>query len=77
MNRISRNGHDPIINVDQVDAIERAIRSRKPGRYHVDEVGSDPLPSGHTSRRRGIGIKRGDWTVIIDRDAWPAGSARP
>jgi hypothetical protein len=49
MYRISRNGHELIVDVDQVDAIEPAIRSSKPGRYHVDEISSDPLPgSGDT-----------------------------
>ena len=38
MYRISRNGHEPIIDVDQVEAIEPAIRSSEPGRYHVDEI---------------------------------------
>ena len=47
-----------IIDVDQVEAIEPAIRSSEPGRYHVDEISADPMPSGHTSRRWGVGIKR-------------------
>jgi hypothetical protein len=38
MLRISRNGQEPIIDVDQVEAIEPAIRSSEPGRYHVDEI---------------------------------------
>ncbi len=29
MYRISRNGHEPIFNVDQVEAIEFVIRSSK------------------------------------------------
>ena len=32
MYRISRNGHDPIVDVDRVEALEHTIRSRKPGR---------------------------------------------
>jgi hypothetical protein len=57
MYRISRNGHDPIIDVDQVEAIDPAIRSSDPGRNHVDEISADPLPSGHISRRWGVGIR--------------------
>jgi len=71
MYRISRNGQEPIIDVDQVEAIEPAIRSSAPGRYHVDEISRDPLPRGHTSRRLGVGIKRHDGTVTLDRDPWP------
>jgi hypothetical protein len=70
MHRIIRNGHEPIIDVDQVEAIEPVIRSSEPGRYHVDEVSSEPLPSGHTSRRCGVGIKRNDGSVTMDRDPW-------
>lgn len=51
MNRISQNGQGPIVDVDQVKAIEPSIRSNEPGRYQIDEISADPLPSGHTSRR--------------------------
>jgi hypothetical protein len=54
--RISRSGHEPIMDVDQVEAIKPAIRSSEPGRYHVDEISADLLPSGHSSRRWGVGI---------------------
>ena len=72
MYRISRNGQEPIVDVDQVEAIEPVIRSSEPGRYHVDEISADPLPSGHTSRRWGVGIKRADGTVVIEPDPWDA-----
>jgi len=51
MYRISGNGQEPIVDVDLVEAIEPVMRSNKPGRYHVGEISSEPLPSGHTSRR--------------------------
>jgi hypothetical protein len=70
MFRTSQNGQEPIIDVDSVDEIEPAIRSSAPGRYHVDQIERDPLPSGHTSRRRGIGIERADGTVVLDPDPW-------
>jgi hypothetical protein len=63
MYRISRNGIDPIVDVDHVEAIEPAIRSSEPGRYHVDEMSADPLPSGQTSRLWGIVIKSRDGAV--------------
>ena len=56
MYRISRNGQEPVIDVDQVEAIEPAIRSSEPGCYHVDEISADPLPSGHTARHWGVSI---------------------
>jgi hypothetical protein len=68
MYRISLNRQEPIIDVDRVEAIEPAIRSIDPGRYHVDELGADPLPSGHTSSRWGVGFKRADGTVVIAPD---------
>jgi hypothetical protein len=70
MDRISRNGHEPIIDVDQVEAIEPAIRSRNPRRYRVDEISADPLSSGHTPRRWGGGIEHGDGAVVLDHDPW-------
>jgi hypothetical protein len=70
MSRITRTDRETIVDVDQVEAIEPAIRSSEPGRYHVDEIAADPLPSGHTSRRWGVGIKRHEGTVIIEPDPW-------
>jgi hypothetical protein len=51
--RISQPRHDAITDVGSVEAIEGAVRSGSPGCYHVDEISSDPLPSGHTSQRWG------------------------
>ena len=51
--RISTDGCDQIIDADQVEAIEPAIRSSEPGRYHLYKISADPLPGGHTSRRWG------------------------
>jgi len=41
------------------------------GRFHIDEISSNPLPSGHTSRRWGTAIKRPDGAVTLDPDPWP------
>jgi hypothetical protein len=70
MYRIGRNGQEPIIDVDQDEAIEPVIRSSEPGRYPVDEISRDPLPSGHTSRRWGVEIKQTDESVVIEPDPW-------
>ena len=60
-----------VVDVDQVEAIEPAIRSSKPGKYHVDQIERDPLPSGHTSRRWGVAINHPDGRVILEPDPWP------
>ncbi len=70
MFRISRSDREAIVDVDQVEAIEPAFRSSEPGRHDADEIAADPLPSAHTSRRWGVGIKRHDGTVIIEPDPW-------
>jgi hypothetical protein len=71
MFRISRAGQEPNVDVNTPEAIEPAIRSGEPGRYHVDKIERDPLPSGQTSRCWGIGVKRGDGTVLPEPDHWP------
>ena len=69
--RVSHPDDDLVVDVDSVVAIEGVVRSAKPGRYHVDEISSDPLPSGHTSRRWGVVINHADGTVTMDPDPWP------
>jgi hypothetical protein len=59
MFRIGRSDED-ILDVDSVEKIEPAIRSSPPGRYHIDEIIADPLPSGHTPRRHGAPCRRRD-----------------
>ena len=39
--------------------------------YHVDQISRDQLPSGHTSRRWGVGNKRADGAVVVEPDPWP------
>jgi hypothetical protein len=72
MFRISRFGSNEITDVAQVCDIEPAVRSSAPGAYHVDEISADPLPSGRTSRRWGIVIKRQDGSVVVEPDPWEA-----
>jgi hypothetical protein len=57
--------------VSSVEAIEGVVRAAEPLRYFVDEIGSDPLPSGHTSRRWGTVVKRHDGYCTLDPDPWP------
>jgi hypothetical protein len=80
MFRISRNGQEPIVDVDAVEQIEPEIRALPPGRWRIDELPAKHFSSGHTSRRWGVGIKRADGSVLIkrangsvvlERDPWP------
>jgi hypothetical protein len=66
--RISRSSRDPIVDVSSPDAIGGAVRAGKPGSYHIDEISSDPLPSGHASHRWGTAIKHPDGTVAVEPD---------
>jgi hypothetical protein len=70
MFRISRDDRQPTIDMDDIDQPEPAIRSSPSGRYHIDEISADPHPSGHTSRRWGVGIRRADGSVTIEPDPW-------
>jgi hypothetical protein len=70
MFRLRSYGQEPIVNVDTVEQIEPVIPAGKLGLYDIDEITRDALPSGHTSRRWGVGIKRADGSVVIERDPW-------
>jgi hypothetical protein len=70
--RISRPDDDQVVDVDSLGGVEKIIGPGAPGRHHVDEISADPLPSGHTSRRWGVGIKRADGRVVIEPDPWDA-----
>jgi hypothetical protein len=68
--RPSRTGDRPPV-FTKATASHNVLRSAKAGRYHVDEIGSDLMPSGHTSRRWGVVINHADGTVTMDVDPWP------
>jgi hypothetical protein len=53
-------GLKKVVNVDTVDQIEPAVRGLSAGRWHIDQIERDSLPSGHTSRRWGVGLKMPD-----------------
>jgi hypothetical protein len=72
MYRISHDGQERIIDVDPVEAIAPALRSSKPGKYTVEAISADPLPSGHTSRRLGVTSSRPDKSAAIEAAPWPA-----
>jgi hypothetical protein len=55
-----------LVDVENVGQIKPVIRTAEPGRYHVDEFSTTPLPSGHTARRWEVGIKEADGSVVIE-----------
>ena len=69
--RVNNPDGDPIGSAESIPGLARLFADVPPGRYHIDEISHDPLPSGHTSRRWGIAVKRGDSSVSIARDIWP------
>jgi hypothetical protein len=72
MFRISNSRSVKFVYVESIKAIEPLNRSSKPGRYHIYEMSADPLPSGRTSRRWGVGIKWADGSVVMKPDPWQA-----
>jgi hypothetical protein len=69
--QINGDGHEPIANADDVAQIEPEIRALPAGPWHFDESPAEPLPSGHTARRWGVGIKRADGSAVVEPDPWP------
>ena len=68
--RISRKGQGPVVDVATVEAIEGAISAGKPSSVHIEEISTDPLPSGRTARRWGTAIKHPDGPVAVEPDPW-------
>lgn len=68
MYRVSQRGE----GIDDADTIEGArgvVCGQPPGRYDVDEIRADPLPSGHTSRSWGRMIRHPGGRV--EDEPWP------
>jgi hypothetical protein len=57
-------------DADTNDSAREIVRQQEPGRYRIDEISRDPLPSGHTSRRWRVGIKKADGSVMLEPDPW-------
>ena len=64
---IDRDG-ELVADADGLAGVNEIVRRAPTGRYHVDEISVDPLPSGHTSRRWGFAIRHEDGRVILDPD---------
>jgi hypothetical protein len=59
-------------DADTLDQVTEIVRSARPGRYHIDEMSSTPLSSGHTARRWGVVVHNADGRIEKDPDPWPA-----
>jgi hypothetical protein len=46
------------------------LSAKEPGNYCIDEISRNPVSSGHTSRRWGVGIKQADGSVMLEPDPW-------
>ena len=49
-------------DADTIEYLKGILGHLDPGRYTVDEIALDPLPSGHTARRWGVLLKFDDET---------------
>jgi hypothetical protein len=56
---------------DTIEDLELLARQYGLGQYHVNEISSDPMTGGHTSRKWGTVIVAPDGTVIFDPAPWP------
>jgi hypothetical protein len=57
-------------DADTIGYLNGILSHLDPGRYTVDEIATDPLPSGHTARRWGVMLKLDDGTIIEEPDTW-------
>jgi hypothetical protein len=68
MFRVSQD--DLIDDADTIDGAREIVRGQPPGRYHIDELSADPVPTGHTSQRWGVAIRRPNGSVELEPDPW-------
>lgn len=68
---VNRDG-EMLADADSLDGVTEPVRNAPPGRYHIDEISVEPLPSGHTARSCGFAIHHDDGRVILDPDRWEA-----
>jgi hypothetical protein len=67
MFRISRDGQEPVVDVETAKQIEPTVQSGTPGRFLVEEIraNDDPFPSGHQTRPWGTAIHHPDGQVAL------------
>jgi hypothetical protein len=68
MFRVSHSGKG-IDDADTIDGARAIVQGQPPGRYDVEEIRSEPFPSGHTCRSWGRMIHHPDGRV--EEEPWP------
>ena len=68
---VDSNG-EMLSDADSIEYLKGILGHLDAGRYTVDEIASEPLPSGHTARRWGVLLKLDDGTIIEEPDPWDA-----
>jgi hypothetical protein len=71
MYRVSHKGKG-IDDADTRQGAREIVRSEPPGRYDVDEMRTEPFPSGHASPSWGRMIRRPDGRVQDEPWHWEA-----
>jgi hypothetical protein len=74
MFRVSHKG-DGIDDADTIEGAREIVLGQPSGRYEVDEIRSEPFPSGHTSRTWGRMIRYPDERVEDEPWPWDRSSA--
>jgi hypothetical protein len=67
MFRVGQKG-EGLDDADTIEGAREIVQDEPPGRYDVDEISAEPLPAGHTSRRRGVAVKHWDAKVELIKD---------
>ena len=68
--RIVDHDGEMLADADSLDGVTEVIRNAPLGRYHIDVISVEPLPSGHTARRWGTAMRHDDGRLILDPDPW-------
>jgi hypothetical protein len=61
---------EQLADADSIGYLKGIVADLDPGRYTVDEIRSEPGPSGQTSRRWGMFFKLEDGTILTEPDPW-------
>jgi hypothetical protein len=57
-----------VTDADSIGDLKGILGDLQAGRYTVDEISSNPSPSGHTSRRWGVLLKCEDGSIVEEPD---------
>ena len=69
MLRVGHRGKG-IVDAESIEGAREIVRGQPPGRYDVDEIRSEPLPSGHSSRSWGRMVRPPDGRVEDEARPW-------